>query len=85
MTRSIQVVTPLLEVYVHAWYLIARHILKERLKTGGRDTAGMGGRGGYKRLFKGGEIKQVNVNLLIWRPVEAQTLSGVRRAEEQCA
>ncbi|KAG5651686.1 hypothetical protein H0H81_007817 [Sphagnurus paluster] len=27
--------------------------------TGGRDTAGMGGRGGYKRLFKGGDIKQV--------------------------
>ena len=28
-------------------------------KTGGRDTAGMGGRGGYKRLFKGGDITQV--------------------------
>ncbi|KAF5384151.1 hypothetical protein D9615_003188 [Tricholomella constricta] len=27
--------------------------------TGGRDTAGMGGRGGYKRLYKGGDIKQV--------------------------
>ncbi|GLB39985.1 putative von Willebrand factor (vWF) type A domain [Lyophyllum shimeji] len=27
--------------------------------TGGRDTAGMGGRGGYKRLWKGGDIKQV--------------------------
>ncbi|KAH6910612.1 AAA domain-containing protein [Coprinopsis sp. MPI-PUGE-AT-0042] len=27
--------------------------------TGGRDTAGLGGVGGYKRLWKGGEIKQV--------------------------
>ncbi|KAK0223975.1 AAA domain-containing protein [Armillaria fumosa] len=27
--------------------------------TGGRDTAGMGGVGGYKRLWKGGDIKQV--------------------------
>ncbi|KAF8909617.1 AAA domain-containing protein [Gymnopilus junonius] len=27
--------------------------------TGGRDTAGMGGRGGYKRLYKGGDIKQI--------------------------
>ncbi|KAG6840024.1 hypothetical protein C0991_009490 [Blastosporella zonata] len=27
--------------------------------TGGRDTAGMGGRGGYKRIWKGGDIKQV--------------------------
>ncbi|KAJ7481878.1 AAA domain-containing protein [Mycena latifolia] len=26
--------------------------------TGGRDTAGMGGRGGYKRLYKGGDIRQ---------------------------
>ncbi|KAJ7057255.1 AAA domain-containing protein [Mycena amicta] len=28
--------------------------------TGGRDTAGMGGRGGYKRIYKGGDIKQVS-------------------------
>ncbi|GAA6012821.1 hypothetical protein JCM10207_005374 [Rhodosporidiobolus poonsookiae] len=28
--------------------------------TGGRDTAGLGGRGGYKRLYKGGNIKQVS-------------------------
>ncbi|KAF7762262.1 hypothetical protein Agabi119p4_8855 [Agaricus bisporus var. burnettii] len=27
--------------------------------TGGRSTAGMGGMGGYKRLYKGGDIKQV--------------------------
>ncbi|KAH8102169.1 AAA domain-containing protein [Cristinia sonorae] len=27
--------------------------------TGGRDTAGMGGRGGYMRLYKGHEIKQI--------------------------
>ncbi|KAJ3505514.1 hypothetical protein NLJ89_g7376 [Agrocybe chaxingu] len=31
--------------------------------TGGRDTAGMGGRGGYKRLYKGGDIKQVSDKL----------------------
>lgn len=29
------------------------------LQTGGRDTAGLGGRGGYMRLFKGHDIKQV--------------------------
>ncbi|KAJ7224765.1 AAA domain-containing protein [Mycena rebaudengoi] len=28
--------------------------------TGGRDTAGMGGVGGYKRLYKGGDINQVS-------------------------
>ncbi|KAL1948550.1 hypothetical protein VTO73DRAFT_12625 [Trametes versicolor] len=28
--------------------------------TGGRDTAGMGGRGGYMRLFKGHDINQVS-------------------------
>lgn len=28
-------------------------------QTGGRDTAGLGGRGGYMRLFKGHDIKQV--------------------------
>ncbi|KAF9078337.1 AAA domain-containing protein [Rhodocollybia butyracea] len=26
---------------------------------GGRETAGIGGRGGYKRLYKGGDIKQI--------------------------
>ncbi|GAA6044030.1 hypothetical protein JCM8097_004313 [Rhodosporidiobolus ruineniae] len=31
--------------------------------TGGRDTAGLGGRGGYKRLYKGGDIKQVSDSL----------------------
>ncbi|TFK29464.1 hypothetical protein FA15DRAFT_344640 [Coprinopsis marcescibilis] len=31
--------------------------------TGGRDTAGLGGIGGYKRLWKGGEIKQVSDEL----------------------
>ena len=30
-----------------------------RFQTGGRDTAGLGGIGGYKRLFKNHEIKQV--------------------------
>ncbi|KAF4613211.1 hypothetical protein D9613_011059 [Agrocybe pediades] len=28
--------------------------------TGGRDTAGMGGKGGYKRHYKGGDIKQIS-------------------------
>lgn len=36
-------------------------------KTGGRDTAGMGGRRGYMRLFKGNDIKQVKVRLM-WPP-----------------
>ncbi|KAK2460039.1 hypothetical protein APHAL10511_007962 [Amanita phalloides] len=31
--------------------------------TGGRDTAGLGGRGGYKRFYKGGNIKQVSDEL----------------------
>ncbi|KZV72548.1 hypothetical protein PENSPDRAFT_674901 [Peniophora sp. CONT] len=31
--------------------------------TGGRDTAGMGGRGGYMRLYKGNDIKQVSDEL----------------------
>ncbi|PCH36867.1 hypothetical protein WOLCODRAFT_167155 [Wolfiporia cocos MD-104 SS10] len=31
--------------------------------TGGRDTAGMGGRGGYMRLFKGHDINQVSATL----------------------
>ena len=31
-----------------------------QLKTGGRDTAGLGGRGGYERLYKNGhDIRQV--------------------------
>ncbi|KAI0703059.1 AAA domain-containing protein [Cytidiella melzeri] len=33
--------------------------------SGGRDTAGMGGRGGYKRLHKGHDIKQVSDQLKI--------------------
>ncbi|KAK7042195.1 von Willebrand factor A domain-containing protein 8 [Favolaschia claudopus] len=31
--------------------------------TGGRDTAGLGGRGGYKRFYKGGNINQVSDEL----------------------
>ncbi|KAI0074593.1 hypothetical protein K474DRAFT_1709721 [Panus rudis PR-1116 ss-1] len=31
--------------------------------TGGRDTAGMGGRGGYMRLYKGHDIKQITDHL----------------------
>jgi von Willebrand factor A domain-containing protein 8 len=33
------------------------------IQTGGRDTAGMGGRGGYKRLYKGHDIKQISDQL----------------------
>ena len=29
-------------------------------QTGGRDTAGLGGKGGYMRLFKGHNIKQIS-------------------------
>lgn len=32
-------------------------------QTGGRSTAGMGGMGGYKRFYKGGDIKQVHLCL----------------------
>lgn len=35
------------------------NLLNSVLQTGGRDTAGMGGRGGYMRLYKGHPIKQV--------------------------
>ncbi|KAF8625067.1 hypothetical protein AX15_005549 [Amanita polypyramis BW_CC] len=31
--------------------------------TGGRDSAGLGGRGGYKRFYKGGDIRQVSDEL----------------------
>ena len=34
-------------------------VFKLYTQTGGRDTAGLGGVGGYKRLFKNHEIKQV--------------------------
>lgn len=34
--------------------------MADLVKTGGRDTAGLGGRGGYKRFYKGGDIKQVS-------------------------
>jgi hypothetical protein len=53
-------------------------------QTGGRDTAGMGGRGGYKRLYKGGDIKQVR-----WRNDVSEQIPdvnlGLRRTEERCA
>jgi von Willebrand factor A domain-containing protein 8 len=32
-------------------------------QSGGRDTAGLGGRGGYKRLWKGHKIKQARPSL----------------------
>jgi hypothetical protein len=38
--------------------------------TGGRDTAGMGGRGGYMRLFKGHDIHQVCALLSLSSPIE---------------
>lgn len=31
--------------------------------TGGRDTAGLGGRGGYQRFYSGQQIKQINTEL----------------------
>lgn len=31
--------------------------------TGGRDTAGLGGRGGYERFYSGQQIKQINAEL----------------------
>ncbi|UZJ54566.1 hypothetical protein CBS101457_003886 [Exobasidium rhododendri] len=31
--------------------------------TGGRDTAGLGGRGGYERFYSGQQIKQINTEL----------------------
>lgn len=31
--------------------------------SGGRDTAGLGGRGGYMRLFSGNNINQVGIRL----------------------
>ncbi|KAJ6481917.1 AAA domain-containing protein [Mycena sanguinolenta] len=40
--------------------------------TGGRDTAGLGGRGGYKRWYKGGDIKQVSDELKRQVPDEVQ-------------
>ncbi|KAJ7165324.1 AAA domain-containing protein [Mycena filopes] len=47
--------------------------------TGGRDTAGMGGRGGYKRLYKGGDIKQVSDEL------KAQVPDHVREKAREMA
>ena len=35
-------------------------LTKSPLQTGGRDTAGLGGKGGYMRLFKGHNIKQIS-------------------------
>uniref|UniRef100_A0A0W0GBJ0 ATPase dynein-related AAA domain-containing protein n=1 Tax=Moniliophthora roreri TaxID=221103 RepID=A0A0W0GBJ0_MONRR len=40
--------------------------------TGGRDTAGVGGRGGYKRFYKGGDVKQIPENLKEKVPEEIQ-------------
>ncbi|BGP10994.1 hypothetical protein JCM10049v2_006888 [Rhodotorula toruloides] len=38
--------------------------------TGGRDTAGLGGRGGYKRLYKGHDIRQIPDSLKAQVPDE---------------
>ncbi|GAA5944071.1 H(+)-transporting V1 sector ATPase subunit E [Sporobolomyces koalae] len=38
--------------------------------TGGRDTAGLGGRGGYKRLFKGHTVRQISDQLKAQVPDE---------------
>ncbi|GAA5826620.1 hypothetical protein JCM11251_002821 [Rhodosporidiobolus azoricus] len=40
--------------------------------TGGRDTAGLGGRGGHMRLYKGGNIKQIPDSLKADVPPEIQ-------------
>lgn len=40
--------------------------------TGGRDTAGLGGRGGYMRLYKGGNISQIPDSLKAQVPPEVQ-------------
>lgn len=40
-------------------YMTSRQYTYNCIQTGGRSTAGMGGMGGYKRFYKGGDIKQV--------------------------
>ncbi|KAF7319254.1 hypothetical protein HMN09_00262900 [Mycena chlorophos] len=47
--------------------------------TGGRDTAGMGGRGGHKRVYKGGNIKQVSDEL------KAQVPDNIREKAREMA
>lgn len=45
---------------VHTSWVVTTHTHSFTvLQTGGRDTAGMGGRGGYMRLYKGHNINQV--------------------------
>ena len=58
MIKSTSVEISGLVVYV--FYLILLRQYVNLIKTGGRDTAGLGGRGGYKRFYKGGDIKQVS-------------------------
>ncbi|TFY67028.1 hypothetical protein EVJ58_g1884 [Rhodofomes roseus] len=58
-----ETITRLGEILDHHGYTSCVHsggLVLTHLKTGGRDTAGMGGRGGYMRLFKGHDINQVS-------------------------
>lgn len=50
--------------------------------TGGRDTAGLGGRGGYMRLFKGHDINQVSDELKKDVSKEAQKQAREMAREE---
>ena len=68
-------------------HIFAALITDKPGQSGGRDTAGMGGRGGYMRLFKGHDIKQVGI--LCDHPPSiddslSMFLSGIRRTEEGC-
>lgn len=50
--------------------------------TGGRDTAGLGGRGGYMRLYKGHDINQISQELKDSVPEEIKTQArDMARAE----
>ena len=51
-------------------------------QTGGRDTAGMGGRGGYKRLYKGHNINQVGSVAFRDRMMSTHP-TGLRCSQEQ--
>jgi len=53
-------------------------------QTGGRDTAGLGGRGGYKRLFKNHEVNQIPDSLKKDVPEHIQE-SARRMAQEELA
>jgi len=64
--------------------LLWLYILNSIAQTGGRDTAGLGGRGGYKRLFKNHEIKQIPDSLKKDVPEHIQE-NARRMAKEELA